>query len=73
MEIITDQHIYNRIAHALNKGEITRRKLDPEKDVLYSYEEVRDACERLHEKGLNVTTYADAQFVAKIIYLEHLI
>ena len=59
---ITEQHIYNRVAKALDKK--MQHSMYP-----VTYEEAEAACERLHEGGLNVQTYADAQFVANVILL----
>jgi hypothetical protein len=59
---ITSDHIYNRVAKALD--EKMQHSMYP-----VTYDEAEDACERLHENGLNVQTYADAQFVANVIFL----
>jgi hypothetical protein len=57
---ITSDHIYHRIARALNTK-------TPSRPMPYTFEDVESACEKLHDIGLNVTTYADASMVARVI------
>lgn len=65
---ITDQHIYNRIAAELNR--IYDRYSIIE---IATFETVKTACERLHEQGINVQTYAYPEVVADILRHRNLV
>lgn len=61
----TEDHIYHRIARAVN-AKIDRNRKAPSPYKM-SFAEAERCCEYLKNKGLAVQTYGDAEFIANTI------